>query len=57
MALPSVPIRIERHLSDRAGDRHSVASDGLPTVLALEVMLSWRSAKDTSGDPPPDPGT
>jgi hypothetical protein len=55
LALSSGPIRIERGLSDRAADRHSVASNGLPTVLALEVALSWRSAKDTSGDPPPDP--
>src|SRR6266851_7703302 len=55
LALPSVSIRVERHLSDRAGDRHSMASDGLPTVLALEVTLSWRSTKDTKGDPPPDP--
>ena len=38
------------------GDRHPVASDGLPTVLALEVALSGRSAEDTRGDPPPDPG-
>jgi hypothetical protein len=35
------------------GDRQSVASDGLPTVLALEVTLSWRSAENTRGDPPP----
>jgi hypothetical protein len=26
------------------GDRHSVASDGLPAVLALDVTLLWRSA-------------
>jgi hypothetical protein len=29
---------------------------GLPAVLALEVTQSWWSAKDTRGDPPPDPG-
>src|SRR6267154_2838186 len=34
----------------------SMASDGLPTVLALEVALSGRSAEDTRGDPAPDPG-
>src|SRR5260370_41185739 len=34
-----------------------MASDGLPTVLALEVaLLSGRSAEDTRGDPAPDPG-
>jgi transposase InsO family protein len=54
MALPSLPISLERHLSDRARDPASVSSDGLPTVLAQEVALSWRSAKHTSGDPPPD---
>jgi hypothetical protein len=36
-------------IGDRAGDRHSVASDRLPAVLALEVALSWRSAEDTPG--------
>src|SRR5260370_10998381 len=40
LALPSGTFCVERHLSDRAGDRHSMASDGLPTVLALEVTLS-----------------
>src|SRR5260370_34369370 len=55
LALPSVSICVERHLSDRARDRHSVASDGLPTVLALEVARSWRSGKDTRADPRPDP--
>jgi hypothetical protein len=39
----------------QAGDDHPVASDRLPPVLALEVALSWRSAKGSSGDPPPDP--
>ena len=33
-----------------------MASDGVSTVLALEVALSWRSAEDTRGDPAPDPG-
>jgi hypothetical protein len=45
LALSSGPIRVERGLSDRAADRHSLASNGLPTVLALEVALSWRSAR------------
>jgi hypothetical protein len=31
-----------------------VASDGVPTVLALEVAHSGRSAEDTRGDPPPN---
>jgi hypothetical protein len=53
LALPSVPIRVERNLSGRTGDRRSVASDELPILLALEVVLLWRSTKDTSGDPPP----
>ncbi len=44
LALSAVSIRVERPLSDRAGDRASVASDGFPIVLALEVALSWRSA-------------
>ena len=38
------------------GNRYSMASDGLPTVLALEVALSRRSAKDPRRDPAPDPG-
>ena len=38
------------------GNRYSMASDGLPTVLVLEVALSGRSAKDTRRDPAPDPG-
>jgi hypothetical protein len=41
LALPFVPIRVERTLSGRTGDRRSVASDGLPIVLALEVALLW----------------
>ena len=38
-----------------ARDDHPMASGGLPAVLALEVALSWRSAKGSGGDPPPDP--
>jgi transposase InsO family protein len=33
-----------------------LASDGLPTVLALEIVLPRRAAEDSRGDPPPDPG-
>src|SRR5512139_152789 len=33
-----------------------MASGGLSPVLALEVALSWRSAKSANGDPAPDPG-
>ena len=29
---------------------------GLPPLLALEVARSWRTAKSSDGDPPPDPG-
>src|SRR4029453_3771960 len=39
-----------------AADCHPVASDGLSTVLALEVTLSGRSTEDLRGDSPPDPG-
>src|SRR5258706_11822834 len=35
---------------------YSMASDGLPAVLALEVALPGRSAKGTRRDPAPDPG-
>jgi len=37
-------------------DRYSMASNGLPTLLALEVALSRRSAKDPRRDSAPDPG-
>ena len=55
LALSAVPIRVERHLNHRARDRDSVASDGLTIVLALEVALSWRSAKGSNGDSSLDP--
>src|SRR6266404_7947431 len=55
LALSAVPIGIERTWDCPARDGHPVASDGLPTVLALEVSLSWRSAEDTRGDPSVDP--
>jgi len=48
---------------DRRGPAESTAygqkteiSGGLPTVLALEVALFGRSAKDIRRDPAPDPG-
>src|SRR6267378_6818236 len=56
LALSPVSLRVERCDDSSTGDRHPVASDGLPTVLALEVAHSGRSAEDTGGDPPPDPG-
>jgi hypothetical protein len=46
LALSAISICVERPLSDRAGDCASVASDGFPIVLALEVALSWRSTED-----------
>jgi hypothetical protein len=35
---------IARDQDYSGGDRHPVASDGLPAVLALDVTLLWRSA-------------
>src|SRR5713226_6300148 len=56
LALSPVPVGVGRYHHCPARNGHPVASDGLSTVLALEVALSWRSAEDTRGDPPPDPG-
>src|SRR5580704_4815202 len=56
LALSAVSVGVERCDDCPTGDRHPVASDGVPTVLALEVAHSGRSAEDTRGDPPPDPG-
>ena len=47
LALSLVSVSVERDQDYSAGDRHSVASGGLPAVLALEVTLSWRSAENT----------
>jgi hypothetical protein len=55
LALSPVSVGFERRHDCPAADRHPVASDGLSTVLALEVSLSGRSAKDLRGDSPPDP--
>jgi hypothetical protein len=55
LALSAVSVGVERRDDYPTGDRHPVASDGVPTVLALEVALSGRSAEDTWGDPAPDP--
>ena len=56
LALSPVSVGVERCHDYPTGDHHSMASDGLPTELALEVALSGRSAEDTRGDPAPDPG-
>src|SRR5260370_35642570 len=56
LALSPVPVGVGRYHHCPARNGHPVASDGLPTVLALEVALSWRSARVTKGSPPPQPG-
>src|SRR5882762_3006203 len=56
LALSPVSVGVERRDDCPTGDGYPVASDGDPTVLALEVAHSARSAEDTRGDPPPDPG-
>src|SRR5713226_3721597 len=55
LALSAVPIGVERSCDYPTRHCHSMASDGLPAILAPEVALSWRSAKDIRGDPPPEP--
>jgi hypothetical protein len=55
-AVSPVSIGVERGHDYPTGCRHPVASNGFPTVLALEVALSGWSAEDTPGDPAPDPG-
>src|SRR3981189_3110098 len=42
LALSAVSVGVSRDSHCPAGDDHPVASDRLPTVLALEVALSWR---------------
>src|SRR3979490_955784 len=44
LALSFVPVGVERHHHCPARDDHSLASDRLSPVLALEVALSWRSS-------------
>src|SRR6195256_2707194 len=56
LALSAVSVGVERCHDCPTRQRHPVASNGVPTVLALEVAQSGRSAEDTRGDPPPDPG-
>src|SRR5260370_9604663 len=56
LALSPVSVGVERVDDCPTRDRHPVASDGLPPVLALEVAYSGRSAEDTRGDPPPVTG-
>src|SRR5216684_3428354 len=55
LALSPVSIGVERRNHCPARDDHPVASDRLPPVLALEVTLSWRSAKGSNRDPSLDP--
>src|SRR6267154_972109 len=56
LALSPVSVGVERVDDCPTRDRHPVASDGVPPVLALEVAHLGRSAEDTRGDPPPYPG-
>src|SRR6266436_3753198 len=56
LALSAVSVGVERRHDCPTGDHHPVASNGLSTVLALEVAQPGRSAEDTPGYPPPDPG-
>src|SRR6267154_805232 len=56
LAVSPVSVGVERCDDCPAGDRHPMASDGVPTVLALEVSRSGWSAEDTRGYPAPDPG-
>src|SRR5258708_18896242 len=56
LALSLLSVGVERRDDYPAGDRHPVASDGLSTVLALEVALLRRSAGDTRRNPASDPG-
>src|SRR5258708_18692521 len=56
LALSPVSVGVERVDDCPTRDRHPVASDGAPPVLALEVAHSGRSAEDTRGDPAPYPG-
>jgi hypothetical protein len=56
LALSPFPVGVEHRHDCPTGNRYSMASDRLPTVLALEVALSRRSAKDTRRDSAPDPG-
>ena len=56
LALSPVSVGVERRGNYQTRYDSSVASDGLSTVLALEVAVPGRSAEDTRGDPPPDQG-
>src|SRR4029450_6391514 len=56
LALSPVSVGVERRHDCPTGNRYSMASEGLPTVLALEVALSRRSAKDPRRDPAPESG-
>src|SRR5713226_2441198 len=49
LALSAVSVGVERCDDCPTGDRHPVASNGLPAVLALEVAQSGRAAEDTRG--------
>ena len=56
LALSPVSLGVERCDDCPAGDRHPMASDGVPAVLAVEVALSGWAAKSSVGDPAADPG-
>src|SRR5882757_7357486 len=56
LALSAVSVGVERRDDCPTGDGYPVASDGVPTVLALEVAQSGRSAQGSNGDPSTDPG-
>jgi transposase InsO family protein len=55
MALSTVSVCVEHCDDHPTGDRHPVASDGFPPVLALEVAFEGWSAEDTRRYPPADP--
>src|SRR5882724_12864973 len=49
LALSPVSVGVERCDDCPTGDRHPVASDGFPAVLAVEVVHSGRSAQNSRG--------
>ena len=56
LALSPVSVGVERRHNCPTRSRDSLASGGLSIVLAMEVALSRRSAKDSRRDSAPDPG-
>jgi hypothetical protein len=55
-ALSAVSVYVEHHHHNPTGHGHPMASNRLPTVLALEVALSRRAATGSNGDPAANPG-